>query len=137
MKGPVGAIWAVAMTKGQTMPATKMEIRTWIEWRSSFNREPRRGKIPLQTGNPRLTQILDRVRLLWQWLMRIASSLNQRLSTSNGFTLPSLRPDGVRRHFHFQPVSYLVGVEADGRPHTKEGNVIVLYLFIESPQSNA
>jgi hypothetical protein len=43
----------------------------------------------------------------------------------------------VRRHFHLQPIRYLMGIEADGRPHTEEGNVIVLDLFIESAQGNA
>lgn len=41
------------------------------------------------------------------------------------------------RHFHFQPVSYLVRVEADGGSHTEEGDVVVFYFLVQSPDGNA
>jgi hypothetical protein len=43
----------------------------------------------------------------------------------------------VRRHFHFQPVSYLLWVEADGGSHAEEGDVIVLHFLVQSPDGNA
>jgi len=48
-----------------------------------------------------------------------------------------MRSDRMGRHFHFQPIRYLMGIKSDGRAHTEERNVIVLDLFIEGPQSNA
>ena len=48
-----------------------------------------------------------------------------------------LGPNRMRRHFHFQPVSYLVRVEADGGSHTEEGDVVVFYLLVQSPDGNA
>jgi len=48
-----------------------------------------------------------------------------------------LGPNRVRRHFHFQPVSYLVRVEADGGSHTEEGDVVVFYFLVQSPDGNA
>ena len=60
----------------------------------------------------------------------------RRLSTSNGFAMP-LGPNRMRRHFHFQPVSYLVRVEADGGSHTEEGDVVVFYFLVQSPDGNA
>jgi len=43
----------------------------------------------------------------------------------------------MRRHFHFQPVSYLVRVEADGGSHTEKRDVVVFYFLVQSPDGNA
>jgi hypothetical protein len=40
-------------------------------------------------------------------------------------------------HFHFQPISYLMGIKTDGRPHTEEGDVVVFYFLVQSPDGNA
>jgi hypothetical protein len=48
-----------------------------------------------------------------------------------------LGPNRMGRHFHFQPVSYLVRVEADGGSHTEEGDVVVFYFLVQSPDGNA
>jgi hypothetical protein len=52
-------------------------------------------------------------------------------------TLLAIRSDGVRRHFHFEPISYLVRVEAYGRSHTEEGDVVVFYFLVQSSDGNA
>jgi hypothetical protein len=43
----------------------------------------------------------------------------------------------VRRHFHFQPISYLMRVEADGGSDTEEGDVVVFNFLVQSPDGNA
>ena len=45
--------------------------------------------------------------------------------------------DRVRRHLHLKPVSYLVRVEADGGSHTEEGDVVVFYFLVQSPDGDA
>ena len=41
------------------------------------------------------------------------------------------------RHFHLQPVRYLVRVETDGCSHTEKGDVVVFYFLVQSPDGNA
>ena len=40
------------------------------------------------------------------------------------------------RHFHFQPVRDLVGIEANRCSHTEEGDVVVFYFLVQSPDGN-
>ena len=49
----------------------------------------------------------------------------------------ALSSDGVRRHLHLQPIRYLVRVKADGCSHAEEGDVIVFYFLVQSPDGNA
>jgi hypothetical protein len=55
-------------------------------------------------------------------------------STSVGI---AMCPNGVRRHFHLQPMRYLMGIKADGCPHPEKRNVIVFYFLVQSPDGNA
>ena len=41
------------------------------------------------------------------------------------------------RHFHLQPVRYLVRVETDGCSHTEKGDVIVFHFLVQSPDGDA
>lgn len=50
---------------------------------------------------------------------------------------PMGRTNGMRRHFPFQPIRYLVWIKADGRSHSEEWNVIVLHFLVESSYRNA
>ena len=43
----------------------------------------------------------------------------------------------MRRHFHFQPVRYLMRIKADGASHAEKWNVVVFNFLVQGSHGNA
>lgn len=49
----------------------------------------------------------------------------------------TLCPNGMWRHLHLKPICYLMRVETDRCSYSEEGDVVVFYFLVQSPDGNA